>query len=143
MPDFIGGPIARRKKGVTKYIVMWKAPILDDGSVSPDRILVFPGGMEHPAEHGDLEVTYRQELTEETGLILREGAEIKRLPVTAEHEGHTKHFVMAWRRDSDGSLRRGPMRDGKTWLSQPSYADKAFLEEYLHGDYRLVLPFLE
>lgn len=141
MPDFVAGPIARRKKNKTKYLVMWTAPILPDKKVSNDKILKFAGGMEHPAEHGDLEKTYREELKEETGLELRAGAPITRL-ITVPYPDHDKHFVLAWRRDCDGRLRQTQIADGNTMLYKPFFADKKYLEEYLHGDHRAALPFL-
>lgn len=143
MADFVGGPVSRRKKGITKHLVMWKSKILKDGIVSQDRILVFIGGMEHPAEHGDLEATFRAELEEEAGLKLGERAPLTRVPVRAEHDGHVKHFVQVWRRDCTGSLRKVPIDDGETRLSVPFYADKVYLEKHLHGDYRLVLPYID
>ncbi len=143
MPDFVGGPVRRHKKGKNKYLVMWKARILDDGSISKDKILVFAGGMEHPAEHGDLEATFIEELKEETGLQIRESSKISRFPVIAEHNGHNKNFVAVWRRDCDGTLRKKGIPDGTSWLYPPRFEDKQFLKQHLHGDYRLILPFLE
>src|SRR3989344_3189577 len=138
MPDFVAGPVARRKKRKTKYLVMWKARIFEDGTVSSDRILTFPGGMEHPAEHGDLEATYAEELEEETGLKLRKGAKITLIPVTIKRPEHTKNFVRVWRRDCTGTLRKVSIDDGTSRLYAPFYADKQYLEQHLHGDHREV-----
>ena len=140
MSDFVAGPIARRKKERTKYLVMWTWPILADASLG-ERMLKWAGGMEHPAEHGNIEQTWREEVEEETGLTIRPDAQIDYL--TFVHHGeHTKHFMMAWRRDCDGTLRKVPMRDGRTLLEVPFFAERNFLEKHLHGDHRVVLKHL-
>lgn len=141
MPDFVAGPVARRKKGRIKFLVMWTAAILPDGRISPDKKLKFVGGMAYPEESGNLRATYTRELREETGLVLPPTAPIYGL-VVVRHPEHDKRFVLVWRRDCEGTLRKIPIPDDDTMLYEPFFADRAYLEKYLHGDHREALPFL-
>lgn len=139
MADLVAGPIARRKKERLKFLVMWTWDILPNGKLAHESKLKFAGGMEHPAEHGDLEATFRAEVEEETGLIIRPTASIEYLGFVRREE-HDKHFMLAWRRDCGGSLRKKSIRDGKTLLGRPFFATREFLEEHLYGDHREFLP---
>ncbi len=137
MPDFVAGPIARKKKSEVRFLVMWTWDLVD-GRVGRESKLKFSGGMEHPAERGDLQATWREEVQEETGLIIRQDAQIEYLCYVAYGE-HKKHFMLAWRRDCDGSLRKRVIRDGRTVLGVPFWANKQFLEEHLYENHRIVL----
>lgn len=134
MADLVAGPIARQKKGQIKFLVMWTWDILPGGRLARESKLKFAGGMEHPAERGDLEVTFRAEVEEETGLTIRPSASIEYLGFV-RHDEHDKHFMLAWRRDCDGSLRKKSIRDGNTLLGQPFFATLEFLQENLYGDH--------
>jgi len=138
MADFVAGPIARRKNGQVKFLVMWTWDILPNGKLARESKLKFAGGMEHPAEHGDLEETFRAEVEEETDLVIRPNAPIEYLGFLKLDE-HMKHFMLAWRRDCDGSLRKHSIRDGQTCLNRPFWADRKFLEENLYRNHRVVL----
>ena len=139
MADFVAGPIARQKKGQVKFLVMWTWGVLPNGKLARESKLKFAGGMEHPAERGDLEATFRAEVEEETGLIIRPSAPIKYLGFVRRGE-HDKHFMLAWRRDCDGNLRKKSIRDGKTLLGRPFFATYEFLEENLYENHREFLP---
>ncbi len=139
MPDFVAGPIARRKKGQIKFLVMWTWDILPNGKLSRESKLKFVGGMEHPAERGDLAATFRAEVEEESGLIIRPNATIDYLGFVDRGE-HKKHFMLAWRRDCDGRLRQKGIPDGPTWLGKPFFETYEFLEKDLYGDHRECLP---
>lgn len=141
MPDFVACPVARRKKKRAKYLVMWTAAILKDGQISPDKKLKFAGGMARPDEAGNTRATCARELLEETGLILPPEAPMYGL-IVVRHPEHDKRFVLVWRRNCGGSLRKVPIDDGDTMLYPPFFADKEYLEKYLYGDHREVLPFL-
>lgn len=138
MADFVAGPIARRKKDQVKFLVMWTWDILPNGKLARESKLKFAGGMEHPAERGDLQKTFRVEVEEETGLVIRPDAPIEYLGFLKFGE-HMKHFMLAWRRDCDGSLRKRVIQDDNTCLGKPFFADKRFLEENLYENHRMVL----
>lgn len=138
MADFVAGPIARKKKDQVKFLVMWTWDILPDGKISQLSKLKFAGGMEHPAERGDLEQTFRAEIEEETNLVIKPSAQIEYLGYVQRGE-HTKHFMLAWRRDCDGSLRSKSIRDGKTLLGKPFFETREFLDANLYGDHREAL----
>jgi 8-oxo-dGTP pyrophosphatase MutT (NUDIX family) len=138
MADYVGGPIARQKNGQVRYLVMWTWDVLPNGKLARESKLKFAGGMEHLADGGDLEETFRREIRQETGLIIRPDAPIEYLGFL-KRGNHMKHFMRAWRRDCTGSLRKRTIRDGKTCLGWPFWADKRFLEENLHRDHRLIL----
>ena len=138
MVDFVAGPIVRRKNDQVKYLVMWTWDILPNGRLARESKLKFAGGMEHPAERGDLEATFRAEVEEETDLTIRPGATIEYLGFFKYGE-HMKHFMLAWRRDCRGSLRKQNIRDGKTCLGRPFWADRRYLEENLYENHRMVL----
>ncbi|MBI2065627.1 MAG: NUDIX domain-containing protein [Candidatus Zambryskibacteria bacterium] len=132
---FAAGVIARRTKKGLEFLV------LEAEYESGHREIKFPGGMEDKADSGNPHRTLREEIEEETGLRLKDGAE-PRLIREVLKEDHQQFFFFLWRSNFRGSVRRVPIKDGLTVLHPPFWVNLETLRTRLYRTHRPVLDTL-
>ena len=138
---FAAGIIARRRKNKIEYLVMKTEKLY-----GPDAGLLltkFPGGMEEPPDNRNPEKTLREEIEEETGFRIKDGANVRVLLQQEVMDNHHKFFFLTWRSQCRGRLRTETIDDGHTRLYRPEWVDLDTLHTIICDSHRPVLEKLD